>query len=261
MPPSAPEQRNLDYDTLCRQAGIEIRIPGQQPGQFCSYFTTGAHTVLCGSTGKEYPLEISSWKRNGQTAPTVTIHHTDVDVWLHIPGSVVSQLTEANPTAVNTSFYDQATLPTRRQVFSDLHFYEGNPDAVRDTCKERDIFDILTQEYVERLGRYLTERIRKLGEGGQMSTVLEVGAGDGRLTDALREQLAKQGIDNVRMIAVDSNEWDIKPTAPVERMEYQEALQTYHPQIVLCSWMPSLSDWTEEFRGTPSVQEYILIGP
>lgn len=252
----------FDYATLCRQQGIVIGIPGNPPGHVCRYRTTGARTVICASSGKEYPLVRSLLKRNGCTVEHVSIHHTDVDVWTPIPESAhaVEPLPEQPRTIPDTAFYDQTRLPTREQVFAALHFYGENPDTVHDVCAARDIFEIMTEEYVSALARYLADRIGHLRLNGNPLTILEVGAGDGKLTQTLREKLHQLNVQNIRMIAADSQEWNIKPTAPVERMGYEEALQAYGPQIVLCSWMPPSSDWSFAFRATPSVQEYVLIG-
>ncbi|MFH1444295.1 MAG: hypothetical protein ABIG34_02810 [Candidatus Peregrinibacteria bacterium] len=262
IPPAETAIQDFDYYTLCRQPGVEIRIPSCDPGKYCTYITTGTRTVLCQSTGKEYPLERRMQKWNGREQEVVTIHHTDVDVWTTIPESARTPQPDrkSEQPHADTSFYDQARLPTRRDVFAALNFYHGNPDTVHDVCKKSDIFEIYTEEYVSAFARYLAERIDHLRVNGNPVTILEVGAGDGRLTRALRDKLSELHLENVQLIATDTHEWDIQPTAPVEKMKYEEALQTYHPQIVISSWMPSLSDWTAEFRQAPNVQEYLLIG-
>ena len=261
-PAGKESEQRFDYDTLCRQQGIAIGIPGDPPGYLCQYITTGARTVICASSGKEYPLERSIRPWNGQEMEVTAIHHTDVDVWIPIPDSArpPQHTLEQSHNIPDSSFYDQTQLATREKVFAALNFYSGNPDTVHDFCKAHDIFEIMTDEYVSALARYLAERISLLRLNGSPVTILEVGAGDGKLTQTLGEKLAQRSMQNIRMIAADSQEWNIRPTAPVERMSYEEALQTYNPQIVICSWMPPLSDWSSTFRATPNVQEYILIG-
>jgi hypothetical protein len=40
-----------------------------------------------------------------------------------------------------------------------------------------------------------------------------------------------------------------------------KALSTHSPTLVICAWMPMYKDFTAAFRNTPSVREYLLIGP
>ena len=47
----------------------------------------------------------------------------------------------------------------------------------------------------------------------------------------------------------------------IHRMNYIQATQHFQPTICIISWMPKHQDWTKILRHTPSVMEYILIGP
>ena len=47
---------------------------------------------------------------------------------------------------------------------------------------------------------------------------------------------------------------------PCRVADYREALKTYRPHLVLCSWMPMGVDWTRAFRECGSVGEYLLLG-
>src|SRR5688572_9778673 len=64
------------------------------------------------------------------------------------------------------------------------------------------------------------------------------------------------------LIACDSGSWGIEECVPnvVNQIDYRVLLQLQHPHIVICSWMPQGIDFTADFRATPSVQEYYLIG-
>jgi len=92
-------------------------------------------------------------------------------------------------------------------------------------------------------------------------TILEVGAGDGRLTHFLEEELNRRHVRGFRILATDGRQWHIRPRYPVTNENVDMALWDYEPEIVLACWMPRNEDWTAEMRKTPSVQEYILIGP
>jgi len=128
---------------------------------------------------------------------------------------------------------------------------------------ETSIFEIYTQEYVQALSNYIIERTQALEGDDEPITVLEVGAGNGRLTSLLQEfTTARLGEEhNINFIATDSMSWNLPQHAPVEQLDYKAALNQYRPQIVICSWMPCGEDWTKDFRETPETDEYILIGP
>lgn len=84
---------------------------------------------------------------------------------------------------------------------------------------------------------------------------LEIGAGDGTLTRFLRKQ-------GVRITATDNYGWNnsIEYPADVIKLDAREALTTYTPEVVICSWPPSQNDFERYVFNTPSVQLYIVIG-
>ncbi|MCX6723327.1 MAG: hypothetical protein NT094_04680 [Candidatus Staskawiczbacteria bacterium] len=126
------------------------------------------------------------------------------------------------------------------------------------------IYEIYTQEFIERFSIFLAEQIKKLKKDDQPTTILEVGAGNGRLAHFLNNRLKDISPDLARCVATDSGANESKEAfpgeTPVEKLDYKEALKKYKPQIVICSWMPYGIDWTVDFRKTNSVEEYILIG-
>jgi len=85
--------------------------------------------------------------------------------------------------------------------------------------------------------------------------VVEVGAGNGRLSHFLRERLPECNI-----IATDNGSWEIEPLYPVEQIDVAEALEKYKPEIVISCWMPYTHDWTPMFRASDGLIGYILIG-
>ena len=104
--------------------------------------------------------------------------------------------------------------------------------------------------------------------------VLEVGAGDGQLGNALVAALGagagglKGSGGSTGAADVDYVMTDVTPLvslagaqAPdVLRADYRAALARFRPDIVVCSWMPMGEDWTADFRACESVQEYVLVG-
>jgi hypothetical protein len=121
------------------------------------------------------------------------------------------------------------------------------------------------------------------------TVVLDIGAGDGILVHFLNQYVKgqniyattnsmkrKQASHKIKkqmqlpmIIAIDDGSWKIKPKAKVEKLSLSEALQQYNPfdsnrtrnhqLIVICSWMPTGVDWTQQIRDN-HVDEYILIG-
>ncbi len=124
--------------------------------------------------------------------------------------------------------------------------------------------EIISKEYVKKLGDYLIGRINDLGA----ATILELGAGDGRLAHFLRERFASVGQTRIQYLAVDNQSGargeeesgGEPPLFPVEEMDVVEALNKYSPTIVIVAWMPIGTDWTKAIRATKSVKEYVLIG-
>ena len=110
---------------------------------------------------------------------------------------------------------------------------------------ETHIYEYLNSDYIDALAKILAPYKR----------ILEVGAGNGRLSHFLRQRLP-----NAFIVATDNGSWGIEPVFPVEKMEYTEALEKHKPEIVISCWMPYADDWTPEFRGCDSVKGYVLIG-
>lgn len=131
--------------------------------------------------------------------------------------------------------------------------------------KENPVFEIWTKEYIDRFSNYLSERAKLFGGTKEKPiTVLEVGAGDGKLSYFLSNKLEESNVDSIKIITTgyDSETFNIKSKYNnVENLPEKDAIEKYSPDIVLCSWMICGEDWTPDFRKKRSVQEYILIGP
>ncbi|GMI11564.1 hypothetical protein TrRE_jg8542, partial [Triparma retinervis] len=99
------------------------------------------------------------------------------------------------------------------------------------------LYELLSVGHLERL-RDLLEEVR--GEGGK---VLEIGAGDGRLTRGLRDVM-----EGVEVQGTDDGTWGINGPG-VERKGYREALEGVgRDDCVVVAWMPQGVDWTGEIR-------------
>lgn len=102
---------------------------------------------------------------------------------------------------------------------------------------------------------YSRELIEELATMIASRNCLEIGAGDGTLTRFLSEY-------GVKLNATDSHGWyqTIKYPEWVSKLDAQEALAKYSPEVVLCSWPPSQNDFERYVFNTSSVQLYIVIG-
>jgi hypothetical protein len=180
--------------------------------------------------------------------------------------------------------------------------YSGPINAYFEMRNRDDIYEVWTYEYIKGLAKYLICRIHELDEKDNCqleTTILDVGAGDGRLVHFLRramdeEMNANGGKQRKRMknnltgcneekqiihpkiIATDDGSWNAPIYDNVERLSVVSSLEKYRPRkvsstdhnsevvqtrlIVLCSWMPPGLDWTKDFRHERQVEEYILIG-
>lgn len=100
--------------------------------------------------------------------------------------------------------------------------------------------------------RQLIQRLKALI--GDLSCV-EIAAGDGTLARFLTAA-------GTPVRATDNGAWEgiVNYPAEVERLDAREALATYRPQAVLCSWPPPCNHFEAAVFETPSVSLYIVIG-
>ena len=102
---------------------------------------------------------------------------------------------------------------------------------------------------------YSRELIQSLADMIAGRSCLEIGAGDGTLTRFLKEQ-------GVQITATDNHGWTqaVKYPECVNKLDAREALASYAPEVVICSWPPSQNDFERDVFNTSSVQLYIVIG-
>lgn len=176
----------------------------------------------------------------------------------------------SSPEEQRQKLLEPSFLPTMVQIvsaFSDPKKNESQADPIDQNWVDlarSGFYDLLNVEYIDTLANYLLSRATELRVIPQKpTTVLEIGAGNGRLAHFLRQRLNP---DLITYIATDSREVKeerlkfLIPDESTEVMSYQEALQTYDPHIVICEWMPYHKDWTAAIRANRTVKEYILIG-
>ena len=122
------------------------------------------------------------------------------------------------------------------------------------------MYELITKELVDAIALH----IGSLRSGNHRLNVLEVGAGNGRLSYFLSKALCAHGSGDVSLACTDlgSRGLDLEcgTAFSVERLDCEGALAKYQPQVVLACWMELGQDWTEAFRACHSIQQYILIG-
>lgn len=154
---------------------------------------------------------------------------------------------------------DPNFLPAHEQIENAF----ANDHEWRNFCEDDDnpVFEFLNQEYLNALADYFVQRIETYGASKEKPIlVLEIGAGNGRLSHFLQQKIEEKAPGQAKVIATDSFEWEIKPSFPVEKLNHIKSIKKYNPDIVVCSWMPSNKDSTKDIRKIPNVKEYILIG-
>lgn len=147
-------------------------------------------------------------------------------------------------------------LPTHAEV---VETFLGYREAWHDYtfAQEDPIYEQLTSEYIGRLAGFLTKLALSADGDTQPARVLEIGAGAGRLSHWLGQAIQDQPIE---FIATDSGAAGSVSIFPVIEIDYKQALAEFCPDMVLCSWMPYMQDWSVDIRNTTSVQAYVLIG-
>lgn len=164
--------------------------------------------------------------------------------------------------------------------------HSGPLNAYFEMRRREDSYELWTKDYIFGLATYLLERIEEMNNHSTdniETTVLDVGAGDGRLIYFLRRAMneidaSKNRIQIGRkahkfrstlptLIATDDGSWraPVYKTShiQVEQLSARDSIEKYAPKsnedckrlIVLCSWMPSGEDWTDLFRKCTSADE------
>jgi hypothetical protein len=123
------------------------------------------------------------------------------------------------------------------------------------------LVNVVTVELVKGLSDYFLEAAERIKRSdGKPFTVVEVGAGSGKLTHSLQEYCDKKSPGAIRIIATDNGADEYEEIFKVERLSHDKAIKCYRPDIILNSWMPLGTDFSKTWRQMPYVKEYILIG-
>lgn len=150
-------------------------------------------------------------------------------------------------------------IPSFQEAISIFRNSENPNDTLRSFFAKFHTMELWTREYIQGL----LGHVEKTLSASENKIVLEVGAAEGRLTQRL-QMASAQSSGEAEFFATDDFSYpnlnQSGAVIPVERVDYKDALKKFKPSIVICSGMDYEIDMTPEFRLTPSVQEYILIG-
>lgn len=112
-------------------------------------------------------------------------------------------------------------------------------------CQRHGLYQVFTREYVQVLAAHL----RRL----ESRRIVEVGAGAGHLTAALRAE----GLD---VLASDPGKWQgVEPAAWVERASVAKALARHRPDLVIGAWLPADTAGHRQVLVSPDVHWYCVI--
>ena len=178
---------------------------------------------------------------------------------------------------LRTELWSKRMDPALRERLKDPLYLPSRAEVARiedatEYSNELGDHEILNHEYVRALAEHLQFVARRIPHGeGKPLRVVEVGAGSGRLSYFLNEELKRAaygGPPAVEVIATtpapgepDPNRDipDMPVLAPVEFLLANEAIERYKPDLVIASW-PTLDDLDRLVVDAPSVKELILIG-
>ena len=195
----------------------------------------------------------------------------DMEDWSRIKVSLASF--NENTKHVGTSIEDIIHYYLHGQVA-----YSGPLNAYFEMRRRGDSYELWTKDYIFGLAKYILKRIDEMNKqtiDDIETTVLDVGAGDGRLIYFLRRAMNEIHTSKNRtsikkndnwpkltiptLIATDDGSWraPLYKTShiQVEQLSVIDAINKYAPKmdnnmrlIVICSWMPPGEDWTHHFR-------------
>jgi MYND finger len=241
-----------------------------QPREYQRRATTANASAEGYTRMQNYSLEHEMQHPSGVTA------YRNVQIRLHVPNDDNDEQHDNNKkdddTADDDAGHDLDSYRAARAAFCNVKHSVW--DAYCDELLKKQVYVFLTQDYVDALTAYLQRRLAVLPHGGE--SIVEIGAGNGRLAHHLQQR-------GIPIVATDDFSWKLdssqqehrqddedcdsennnkkKRSVQVRNLSCDQALSTYSPSIVLCAWMPMYLDLTTAFCASPSVQEYILIGP
>jgi len=166
---------------------------------------------------------------------------------------------ELTPDELREKLRDPNFLPNHEQITKAF----TNWEQWREFCfdKEKPVFEFFNEEYLSAFADYFVGKIQEHGASEERPLViLEIGAGNGRLSHFLQQKLEERAPGQTKVVATDSGAWTLKSDFPVEQLKHDEAMEKLSPDIVVFSWMPYQEDSSRNIRKFDSVQEYILIG-
>ena len=113
------------------------------------------------------------------------------------------------------------------------------------------VYQLPNREFIQELAKTIKEI--------DPETIIEIAAGRGIICRHISNILNKE------IILTDNYSWWKNIEEKIEyqdviKMDYNEAIDKFKPDLIIVSWIPYKNCWTEDFRKYSSVKGYIVIG-
>jgi hypothetical protein len=153
---------------------------------------------------------------------------------------------------------DAGELPSYNWIVESI--FKKSDVGIFFGTQRHSIFQFYSQEYIAALAN----DIKKL----KPKTIIEVGAGDGRLSFFLNKYWSVKGIplkstptdDYSWGMHIESDSRHIVYPKEVEKLNFKEALKKYNPDVVIICWEELHAKYTQEILKFPSVRYVVWIG-
>ncbi|MEA1936861.1 MAG: hypothetical protein U9N04_01995 [Patescibacteria group bacterium] len=150
-----------------------------------------------------------------------------------------------------------------REIFPNSRQDRASEELSRFCKKDENdpIYEFVTEELLEGLSDRIIKAVENFDKKEEDPViVLEVGGGDGKLGYNLQKYCDKKLPDKIKVIVIDKSPRNQNHLDIVEKIDSENAIGKYNPDIVIMSWMPFEVDLTEDWRNCKNVKEYILVG-
>ena len=164
-----------------------------------------------------------------------------------------------NPSLEDLMTYEDLTrriADVEEQYFKKMRDFdklESFPMDLLGWCDQHSVYQLPNIEFVQELSMAIND----INPG----VILEVGSGRGTISGHISKEI------NKKIILTDDYSWwdNINNKEKIDCLDvinigYVDAIEKYRPDLVIASWIPYGSYWTDSFRECESVKGYILIG-
>lgn len=147
--------------------------------------------------------------------------------------------------ALENLILDVKGLPTFEQAQRFYSVLKGRgEEALSDFFQENDIFQVWNEEFIEGLVSLI--------KGLETQPILEICAGNGKLGYHLQQR-------GINLHMTDDGSWHINSNGLTEKLDYNEALKKYEPQLVIAAWPEQWTRIKWNVLDFPTLKYFITI--